>query len=223
MTTKNSALKSQLVDIYRARAERYDFTANLYYLIGYPEWRYRRQAIDALDLGPGDTVVELGCGTGLNFELLQERIGPSGRLIGVDLTDAMLQQAHQRVADKGWRNVELVEGDALEFDYPAGLNGVISTFALSLIPQCDLVIERAAGALAPGGRLALLDLQLPDNWPGWLVDGALFLVRPFSVTEEWLERQPWQTIRRAMRDNLADVNVEQRYLNTTYIVSGRKG
>jgi demethylmenaquinone methyltransferase/2-methoxy-6-polyprenyl-1,4-benzoquinol methylase len=217
-----SALKRQLVSIYRARAKRYDLTANLYYLIGYPEWRYRRQAIAALGMRPGDTVVELGCGTGLNFDLLQDQIGPTGRLIGVDLTDAMLEEACRRVVDRSWQNVELVQGDALDYDYPADVNGVISTFALSLIPECDLVSQRAARALASGGRLALLDLQIPDNWPGWLVDMALAIIQPFALTEEWLERRPWQSIRRSMQDNLADVKVEQRYLGSTYIISGRK-
>lgn len=217
-----SVLKRQIVSIYRARARRYDLTANLYYLIGYPEWRYRRQVIAALDVGPGDTVVELGCGTGLNFELLQKRIGSAGHLIGVDLTDAMLEEARQRAVDRDWRNVELVHGDALDYDYPNVVNGVTSTFALSLIPECDVVIQRAAQALAPGGRLALLGLQMPANWPGWLVDMAMAFIRPFALTEEWLERQPWQTIRRAVQDNLTDVNIEQRYLGTTYIISGRK-
>lgn len=134
----------------------------------------------------------------------------------------MLEEAHRRVVDGGWRNVELVQGDALYYDFPADVNGVISTFALSLIPECDLVIQRAARALAPGGRLVLLELQIPENWPGWLVDVAIAFIQPFALAEEWQERKPWQTIRRAMRDNLADVNVEQRYLTTTYIISGRK-
>lgn len=223
MTIEYSALKDQITNLYRARARHYDLTANLYYLIGYPEWRYRRLAITALDLRPGDTIVELGCGTGLNFELLQERIGPTGRLIGVDLTDAMLDQARRRVASRGWQNVELVHGDALEYEWPTNVKGIISTFALSLIPDCDLVIQQATRALAPGGRLALLELQMPDAWPGWLSGAATALLRPFIPTEEWLERRPWQRIRRAMRDNLSHVSIDQRYLGTTYIVSGSQG
>jgi ubiquinone/menaquinone biosynthesis C-methylase UbiE len=217
-----SNLKRQLVSIYEARARHYDLTANLYYLIGYPEWQYRRRAVAALDVRTGDTVVELGCGTGLNFELLQGQIGPTGRLIGVDLTEAMLEEARRRVVERGWRNIELVQGDVLDYHFPANVNRVISTFALSLIPECDLVIQRAARALAPGGRLALLELQVPDNWPGWLINLAIALVRPFALTEEWLERRPWHTIRRAMRDNLANVEVETKYLGTTYVISGRR-
>ena len=220
MAMEYPALKRRLVNIYRARARRYDFTANLYYLIGYREWRYRKQPIAALDPHPGDTIVELGCGTGLNFELLQERIGPAGLLIGVDLTEAMLEKTRKRVTEKG--NVKLVHGDALEYVYLTDVDGVISTFALSLIPRCDLVIQRAATALTSGGGLALLELQIPDNWPGWLVNVALASVRPFALTEEWLERRPWQTIRQEMKENLVDFNLIQRYLSTTYIVAGRK-
>jgi len=53
-----------VVDLYRRRARRYNLTANLYYLIGYREYAYRKRAVAALDLAPGDTVVEIGCGTG---------------------------------------------------------------------------------------------------------------------------------------------------------------
>ncbi|MDX1614852.1 MAG: methyltransferase domain-containing protein [Candidatus Promineifilaceae bacterium] len=217
-----TSLKRKLIDIYRARAKRYDFTANLYYLIGYPEWRYRRLAVNSLDLRRGDTVVELGCGTGLNFGLLQERIGPTGQLIGVDLTDAMLAQAHRRVVDNGWSNVELVRGDALAYHYPARLDGVLSTYALSLIPACDVVIRRAARALDPGGTLALLELQIPAGWPDWLVKSAAAILQPFAVTEEWLARQPWHIIKRTMRETLVEVRVEPRYFATTYVISGRQ-
>ncbi len=76
--------RSELKDLYRRRAKRYDFTANLYYLVGFREWSYRKKAVAALRLRPGDTVVEIGCGTGLNFGLLQTAVGPSGRIIGVE-------------------------------------------------------------------------------------------------------------------------------------------
>lgn len=60
-TTQNS--KAEVADLYRKRAKRYDFTANLYYLIGLREWAYRKQAVEALNLQRGDTVVEIGLST----------------------------------------------------------------------------------------------------------------------------------------------------------------
>ena len=87
--------------VYRARARHYDLTANLYYLAGFREQRFRKMAVEALGLKPGDRVVEIGCGTGLNFPLLQQKVGRAGRIIGVDLTDAMLAQARKRAATNG--------------------------------------------------------------------------------------------------------------------------
>ena len=62
-------------------------------MIGFRLYHYRKLTIEFLDLKRGDTVVELGCGTGLNFPLLQQRIGDEGKIIGVDITDKMLENA----------------------------------------------------------------------------------------------------------------------------------
>jgi len=215
-----STLQKDIIDIYDKRAATYDFTANLYYLIGYPEWKYRRMAIDALRLKPGDTIVEIGCGTGLNFELLERTVGPEGRIIGVDLTEAMLQQAHQRVKEQGWKNVELIHEDALRYEFPERVNGVISTFAISLIPGAANIVQHASEALASKGRMALLDLQMPTTWPGWLKRAAMTLVQPFAVTDEWSLRHPWMRIQEAMREHLIGVEYQEMYLKTTYLISG---
>ena len=100
-----TSLNQQITDIYRKRAKHYDFTANLYYLLGYWERTYRQKTIDTLRLKPGDILVEIACGTGLNFSLYQKAIGPQGKIIGVDLTDAMLAQAQQRIDENDWQNV----------------------------------------------------------------------------------------------------------------------
>ena len=112
-----------MISIYRKRARRYDWTTLLLYLIGFRHWTYRKRAVEALCLLKGDTVVDLGCGTGLNFSLLQEQIGPEGKIIGVDLTDAMPVAANHRVLTYGWSNVELVQSDAARYDFPAALTG----------------------------------------------------------------------------------------------------
>lgn len=90
--------KQQLIDLYRQRAGRYDVTGNLYYLIGVREFAYRQQAVARLNLQSGDTVVEIGCGTGLKFPLLQSCVGPTGKIIGVDMTDML--HCRSRCEDK---------------------------------------------------------------------------------------------------------------------------
>lgn len=69
---------------------------------------WRRQAVDSLALSPGAVVVEMGCGTGANLPLLRERVGPDGRVVGVDLTGGMVARARQRLDRAGWENVDLV-------------------------------------------------------------------------------------------------------------------
>ena len=201
---------------YDKRAARYDLTANLYYLLGFREMEYRRRAIKELDLEPGQTVVELCCGTGLNFSLIEERIGTAGRLIGVDLTAGMLRQAKRRVEREGWNNVELVQHDVATFEFPGKVDRVLSTFALMIVPEYDRVIARARDALSPGGKLVLLDLKRPEQSSDLLVRIAAMTVRPFGVTFDLASRHPWESVERYFED----CRLEDLYFGFTYIVSG---
>ncbi len=212
--------REHVIERYRERARHYDITANLYYLFGFREWAYRRKAVQALWLRSGDTVVEIGCGTGLNFPLLEQVIGPQGRIIGIDLTDAMLAQAQRRVQAYGWKNVSLVQADALEFQFPTGVNAILSTFALSLVPECAEVIAHGNTALSPGGRWVVLDLKLPERSPDWLVPILLPIVRPFAVTEEVIARRPWDAIRTAMQTHLADCSWIELFFGFAFLAAG---
>ena len=117
--------------IYKKRAKRYDFSAQLYYLFGFREWAYRKKAVKKLRLKEGDTVVEIGCGTGLNFSLIQKIIGENGKIIGVDITKEMLNEAEKRVKENNWKNVELINADAAEFVPSDSVEGIITSFAIS--------------------------------------------------------------------------------------------
>jgi SAM-dependent methyltransferase len=123
---KNSQ-NEYIIQTYRKRAANYDYTANLYYLFGYREWAYRKLAVEALKLKPGATVLELACGTGINFPIYQQYIGSEGRIIGVDITDAMLEKAQERVAHNGWENVTLIQGDATTYKNSSLVDAVISS------------------------------------------------------------------------------------------------
>lgn len=203
--------------VYKKRAKRYDLSANLYYLVGFREYAYRKQAVEQLNLQPGDTVVEIGCGTGLNFAYLQETIGPDGKIIGVDLTGEMLEKARQRCQANGWRNVKLVEQDAASFRFPQEVDGVISTFALTLVPEYHTVISNAATALKPGKRMALLDLQLP-MWPKPLVKLGILLTSAFGVNEEIAKRHPWESMA-AVFGNMQKTEV---YFGAVYLAMSEK-
>lgn len=105
---------------------------------------WRKEAVTLLNVERGDPVVDIGCGTGLNFA--QKAIGPEGRSIGVDLTDAMLDQARLRVAEQGWKHVELVQSDAIYYKFPTRVESSISTLALTCVPDCERVIQNGCQA-----------------------------------------------------------------------------
>ncbi len=89
------------VEQYRSLAPVYDAMARA-------GMRFRRRAVELLDLRRGETIVDVACGTGLNFRPILERIGPEGRLFGIDLSPDMLDRARERVVAGSWDNVELV-------------------------------------------------------------------------------------------------------------------
>src|ERR1700712_1415570 len=82
--------REHLIETYRKKAKHYDITSRFYPAPGYPQRAQRLGAVEALGLRPGDRVIDIACGTGLNFPLIEAAIGPDGRIVGVDLTDAML-------------------------------------------------------------------------------------------------------------------------------------
>jgi demethylmenaquinone methyltransferase/2-methoxy-6-polyprenyl-1,4-benzoquinol methylase len=218
LTRSEFTTPEEVNEVYGRRARFFDWSVNAYYLLGFRWWVYRRRAIAALELQPGATIVEIGCGTGLNFRLLQESIGLSGRLIGVDLSTDMLEQARQRIAANGWSNVELVQARAADYDFPSSVDAVLSTFALSLEPRFDEVIAKAAMTLVGDGRFVLLDLRMPDNWLRNLAPVLVWLVRPFAVSLEVAKRQPWKSLQRYF----PQYSYQEGYLGLVYIAIGRQ-
>jgi ubiquinone/menaquinone biosynthesis C-methylase UbiE len=214
--------RERLIETYRKKAKHYDITSRLYPAPGYPQRAQRLRTVQALGLRAGDTVIDIACGTGLNFALIQEAIGPGGRIVGVDLTDAMLTRARDRIAASGWSNISLVQADAAEFDFPAGVDAILSTYALSQVPECAQVIAHGAAALSGGGRWAVLDLKVPGRTPGWLAQLGTAAVRQFAAIDEWITRRPWEAIRAAMQEELADLCWTELFFGTAFLAAGSR-
>lgn len=160
------ATSSSVQRFYGRWARPYDWLARGTPGVG----RLRARAADALALEPGDVVVDVGCGTGANLPHLRERVGPPGRVVGVDVTGPMLARARRRVARRGWENVHLVRGDGARLPVADPVDGVLGTFVVGMFDDPARVVGRwcdLAGGGDPesGGRVALLDAARSDH-PG---------------------------------------------------------
>ena len=214
--------KQEIIDAYHQRAPRYDLAVRLFDIFawfGFNISGWRKQAISELGLKAGDTVVDIGCGTGLNFPLLYRAVGPQGTIIGVDLSDAMLAQARQTAEASQWANVQLVCADASQFKFPPRVDSVLSTYALTLVPGPGRVVSNAIEALTPGGRLVVLDMAWPRYCPLWWRH-VLFFLRSYGVTADVLRRRPWETVKRAMEDHLSHVTRRKFWFGFFYLASG---
>jgi len=178
--------------LYDRIASIYDIAASPYNLIG--ARRLAKQAITELRLKPGDTVVDLGTGTGWNVPRLAAAVGTQGTVIGVDISPGMLEQARKRVDSHSLDNVELVEGDISTYHPPPDTNAVIATFAMEMRPDYNDIIQRLTTSLADNGRIATTGMRNPARWPEWLIQLGTRLVHIFGVNDAYRNHRPWEAI-----------------------------
>jgi demethylmenaquinone methyltransferase/2-methoxy-6-polyprenyl-1,4-benzoquinol methylase len=212
----------QAVNAYRRRASSYDFSVRLFDIFawfGFNISGWRKEAISKLNLKSGDTVIDIGCGTGLNFPLLYQTVGREGKIIGVDVSREMLAEAQKRVLANQWDNVQLVCIDAAQFDYPENIDAVLSTFAMILVPDSDTVVYKVSESLSPKGRFVVLDMSWPRYFPLWWRH-ILFFLRSYGVTQDILKRRPWELVHKAMEENLTGVTRKGYWFGFFYLCFG---
>jgi SAM-dependent methyltransferase len=160
-----------------------------------------------VDVKDGDTVLDLGSGAGIDILLAAERVGPDGRVIGVDMTDEMIVKANENIAQAGVANVEvrkgLIEKLPVEDD---SVDWVISNCVINLSPEKDRVFAEIARVLKPGGQMLVSDIVV-ENLPDELRDNE-FLYSG-CVAGAISEAQYVAGLKAA---GLGDVTVKQRML-----------
>lgn len=175
--------------LYRGRAPKYDRGAARWPFTG-----LRRHAIDLLDLKPGDSVLDVGCGTGLAFPLLEEAIGPEGRIIAIDQSPDMLAVAQDRVEVYGWQNVSLTQSSVEEAEFPGQVDAALFAFSHDII-RSPRAIENALQRVKPGGCISVVGVTW-GRW--WELPFSLLLwlnLRRGVTTYEGL-RRPWSHLAR---------------------------
>ena len=216
---------STVAGFYGRWAELYDRIATL---PGVARWR--RAAAEEV-ASPGDTVVDVGCGTGANFASLRERVGPTGRIVGVDITGPLLDLARERAA--GHDNASVVCGDGTRLPI-AGADAVLGTFVCGLFADPAAVVDRWCDLVGPGGRVGLLDATATGDVRGRPLNPFFktfvaassptagvgdALRAPFDRSDAALSRRVAAS-RRALADRTADRSHETFALGFVGLTSG---
>lgn len=210
--TRSSFVRQPLPQV----AARYDRMARWYRfaapLIALPPGM-RRKAVKRLGVSDGDTVLEVGCGTGRNLPLLVRSVRADGQVIGIDASGGMLADARRLVARRGWRNVSLLHGDAAELDLDCRVDAVLFSLSYSVLPDRQPVLRRAWETLRPGGRLLVMDAGLPANALGRLLGPLAEMVATAFPGDPY--SQPWEDLAQLS----TPIRTERFQLGTYFICS----
>jgi demethylmenaquinone methyltransferase/2-methoxy-6-polyprenyl-1,4-benzoquinol methylase len=178
-----------------ANTKRYDRIAPFYstfeplYLIFPPA---RRRAVAALGLKAGDTVLEIGAGTGRNFPYLVEAVGPSGTIIGVDASTGMLAEARKLVELRGWSNVQLLHQDATQLEVDRDVDGVLFSLSYSAMPEPRPALAQAWERLRPSSRVVVMDVGLTQGGPYRLLAPIARLLVKYAPGDAYSD--PWSDL-----------------------------
>src|SRR5579863_5416209 len=199
--------RDEAIAQYRSRVPVYD----LEIAIAEP---IRRRAIERLGLKPGETALDVGCGTGLSFPHIEKYVGPQGAIIGVEQSPEMIAKARARADENGWANVTLINAPAEEARISPPADAAIFHFTHDLM-QTPAALDNVFRSLKPGARVVATGLK----WARWWSPAVNLFVRVAAMrsttTMAGLE-QPW----RYLEPHLTGIVIEAAAGGGTYLAYG---
>lgn len=181
-----------------------------------PIERLRAQAVQRMQLQPGSRVIDAGCGNGGSFPFLLKQIGPTGEVVGIEISHEMAERARLHIQENGWHNISLVEDSAQTAPLSGVFDGLLLFAAHEIITSPEMLAHLLAN-LKAGGRVVAFGARLTAPPLGWFTN-------PFfrMISKKWLpgsipiDPQPWRTL----AAQLDQVQVEMRLGGAMYLVSG---
>lgn len=144
---------------------------------------YGRALLDGAAIVPGETVLDVGCGSGDTTVQVARRVGPEGKVVGIDLSKQMLEAARERVAAESLTNVTFEQGDAQTFAFDEGaFDAVVSRFGVMFFADPAAAFVNLARALRPGGRLTFVCWQDPMK-NEWISVPAMAVIQHVGLPE----------------------------------------
>jgi demethylmenaquinone methyltransferase/2-methoxy-6-polyprenyl-1,4-benzoquinol methylase len=192
---------------YRKHAARYDSTTHRTEPL-------RKRTIAHLRLRTGDVVLDVACGTGLSFALIQKEIGPTGKLIGIEQCPEMMERARLRATAGGWENVLLIESPVEASAIPLLVDAVLFNFTHDVL-RSRAALEKIFHGTRAGARVAAAGMKLL-SW--WLAPANLYIMLkayPYMTTFEGLNR-PWSLL----QEYVPDLQIEPVFWGGAYLAFG---
>lgn len=174
---------------YRLQADIYDITRPFFLFD-------RTKVFNELNLKSGQTILEVGCGTGCNLSHLVRKAGTSGKIYGLDCSDSMLRKAKEKIDKYGWKNVTLIKEYAEKYNLSEKADMIIFSYSLTMIPDWKAAIDNAIDNLKEDGKIVILDFYVWnkmkgffDFWKSWLK------VNHVNISDEhvnYLKEKAWE-------------------------------
>jgi SAM-dependent methyltransferase len=177
----------------------------------------RRELVECLAPRAGEVILDVGCGSGRNFDQIQRRIGPSGRLIGVEPSPEMLAQARALVERRGWQNVELICATAEDASIPVEVDAAILC-AVHDVMRSPRALANILGHIRHGGRI----VAGGPKWLPWQPGTIALNIATWHLNRDCVTTfegfiAPWSRL----EELVEDLEVDERYGGAGYIASAK--
>jgi SAM-dependent methyltransferase len=201
--------RAAALEQYRRRAGVYDRELALFEPI-------RRLAISRLALRPGDVVFDVGCGTGLSLPMLKQGVGPNGRVVGIEQSPEMFEQARRRVSRARWKRVTLMCSPVETASIRVRADAALFHFTHDILQRPE-AIANITSHMKPGARVVASGLKWSTPWLIRPVNLFVLQAALRSVTSLDGMDQPWRLLQGQLGQAM---RVESRLLGGAYIARG---